>query len=276
MEIKMPENNEEELPAPRAEDCTDPCPLDLDVTQIVEIYNELNDVIKIELQDMYDCKKINGATYAQMWLQAAGGIIQSAVSGVIAFQTKETFWDRKLKEAQALVLAQDLLNKQATEDLTRRQIEGFDDNARQKLYEAQMNAWALMFSSGLLSDKPKHIEDQSAGVLYYDIKDKIDGTVSNPLGAWTRSLSATQVVGSISTASWGAVANATIYTLYVDDNNGALAGYPKTVNANGTEPVTIPTPPVDTSVRYSFRIDASDGQTSRTSTYSLLVNGPSS
>ena len=57
--------------------------------------------------------------------------------------------EKRLKAAQAdaypLQSAKDLEVKKANVDLLNRQKEGFDDNKYQKLFEAQMNAWALMF-----------------------------------------------------------------------------------------------------------------------------------
>lgn len=84
--------------------------------------------------------------------------------------------DRRLKKAQAdaypIQSAKDLEVKQANIDLLNRQKEGFDDNKYQKLFEAQMNAWALMFSSGLLTTKPEIISNDSASALYNTLKPK--------------------------------------------------------------------------------------------------------
>ena len=84
--------------------------------------------------------------------------------------------EKKLKAAQAdaypLQSAKDILVKQANVDLLNRQREGFDDNKYQKLFEAQMNAWALMFSSGLLTTKPSIISNDSASALYNTLKPK--------------------------------------------------------------------------------------------------------
>ena len=84
--------------------------------------------------------------------------------------------DKELTNAQALAYpeqqAKDLLVKQANIDLLNRQREGFDDNKHQKLFEAQMNAWALMFSSGLLETKPQIISNDSASTLYNTLKPK--------------------------------------------------------------------------------------------------------
>ena len=82
--------------------------------------------------------------------------------------------DKELINAQLLAYqeqqAKDLAVKQANIDLLNRQKEGFDDNKHQKLFEAQMNAWALMFSSGLLTDKPTIISNDSASALYNTLK----------------------------------------------------------------------------------------------------------
>ena len=78
--------------------------------------------------------------------------------------------DKDLIDAQVkgypLQAAKDLLVKQANIDLLDRQKEGFDDNKNQKLFEAQMNAWALMFSSGILETKPQIIRDDAVSSLY--------------------------------------------------------------------------------------------------------------
>ena len=82
--------------------------------------------------------------------------------------------DKDLTSAQTLAYpgqqAKDLAVKQANIDLLNRQKEGFDDNKYQKLFEAQMNAWALMFSSGLLTTKPSIISNDSASALYNTLK----------------------------------------------------------------------------------------------------------
>ena len=84
--------------------------------------------------------------------------------------------EKKLKSAQVDAYpdqaAKDLLVKQANIDLLNRQKEGFDDNKYQKLFEAQMSAWALMFSSGLLTTQPSIISNDSASSLYNTLKPK--------------------------------------------------------------------------------------------------------
>ena len=63
----------------------------------------------------------------------------------------------------------DRASKEAQTSLYKRQEKGFDDNKNQKLFEAQMNAWSLMFSSGMLTDKPSIITDKAVDTLYNKI-----------------------------------------------------------------------------------------------------------
>ena len=94
---------------------------------------------------------------------------------------KTKLYDRELdlKDAQIAKLAKDsdatdsqIAVTEANIALLNRQKEGFDDNKHQKLFEAQMNAWALMFSSGLLTTQPSIISNDSASSLYNTLKPK--------------------------------------------------------------------------------------------------------
>ena len=116
------------------------------------IMKAANENIKIQNQT----SRITGAEYAEVYL----GTMQTAISESMKFLLNK---DQIIK---------DLELKQANIDLLNRQKEGFDDNKYQKLFEAQMNAWALMFSSGLLTDKPTIISNDSASSLYNTLKPK--------------------------------------------------------------------------------------------------------
>ena len=63
----------------------------------------------------------------------------------------------------------DRASKEAQTSLYTRQEQGFDDNKNQKLFEAQMNAWSLMFSSGMLKEKPEIITSKAVDDLYNKI-----------------------------------------------------------------------------------------------------------
>lgn len=116
------------------------------------IMKAANENIKIQNQT----SRITGAEYAEVYL----GTMQTAISEAMKFLLNK---DQIIKDLEV---------KQANINLLNRQREGFDDNKYQKLFEAQMNAWALMFSSGLLTDKPTIISNDSASALYNTLKPK--------------------------------------------------------------------------------------------------------
>ena len=116
------------------------------------IMKAANENIKIQNQT----SRITGAEYAEVYL----GTMQTAISEAMKFLLNS---DQSTKDLEV---------KQAYIDLLNRQREGFDDNKYQKLFEAQMNAWALMFSSGLLETKPSIISNDSASALYNILKPK--------------------------------------------------------------------------------------------------------
>lgn len=148
------------------------------------IMKAANENIKIQNQ----ASRITGAEYAEVYL----GTMQTAISEAMKFvlQNYTLAKEIELKQAQIAKInaemdlvnaqlamfgaqqAKDLEVKQANIDLLNRQREGFDDNKYQKLFEAQMNAWALMFSSGLLTTQPSIISNDSASSLYNTLKPK--------------------------------------------------------------------------------------------------------
>ena len=148
------------------------------------IIKAANENIKIQNQT----SRITGAEYAEVYL----GTMQTAISEAMKFLLQNGTLDKEIELKQAQIAkinaerdlvnaqlailgeqqAKDLLVKQANIDLLNRQREGFDDNKYQKLFEAQMNAWALMFSSGLLTTQPSIISNDSASSLYNTLKPK--------------------------------------------------------------------------------------------------------
>ena len=74
--------------------------------------------------------------------------------------------DIAVKTAQKNKLIDDLLTAAKQRDLYTRQITGFDDNKYQKLFESQLSSWGLMFSSGMLTEKPSIITGDKVSQLY--------------------------------------------------------------------------------------------------------------
>lgn len=65
-----------------------------------------------------------------------------------------------------LTASKQRLNIEKQTELYQRQKEGFDDNKYQKLFDSQINAWGLMFSSGMLTEKPAIITSDKVSQLY--------------------------------------------------------------------------------------------------------------
>ena len=120
------------------------------------VFDVLVHIVNENLKIQFDEGRIKATDYAQAYI---GGL-----------QTCLTESMKYIMQKDNLIKDEDL--KQANIDLLNRQKEGFDDNKYQKLFEAQMNAWALMFSSGLLTTKPSIISNDSASSLYNTLKPK--------------------------------------------------------------------------------------------------------
>ena len=120
------------------------------------VFDVLVHVVNENLKIQYDAGRIKATDYAQAYI----GGLQTCITESMKYIMQK---DNLLKDENL---------KQANIDLLNRQKEGFDDNKHQKLFEAQMNAWALMFSSGLLTTKPQIISNDSASSLYNSLKPK--------------------------------------------------------------------------------------------------------
>ena len=132
------------------------------------VFDKLMNAINGNILVQYESGRIKGPEYAQVYL----GSMQTAVVEAMKFMlTKEQIAkDLDLKQAQIDKLNDDKLTSAKQRDLYQRQIEGFDDNKYQKLFESQLSSWALMFSSGLLTEKPTIISNDSASTLYNTLK----------------------------------------------------------------------------------------------------------
>ena len=76
----------------------------------------------------------------------------------------------ELKRKEVEIAMQELALKEKQAAFTERQTEGFDDNLKTKMLEIQMNTWAMMFSSGMLSCPPSIIENDEVYDLYCNMK----------------------------------------------------------------------------------------------------------
>ena len=120
------------------------------------VFDVLVRIVNENLKIQYDEGRIKATDYAQAYI----GGLQTCITESMKYIMQK---DNLIKDEAV---------KQANIDLLNRQKEGFDDNKYQKLFEAQMNAWALTFSSGLLTTQPTIISNDAASALYNTLKPK--------------------------------------------------------------------------------------------------------
>ena len=131
----------------------------------------LNENLKIQ----YDAGRIKATDYAQAYIAGLQTCITEAMKFIMQKDTAEE--DKRLKAAQAdsypAQAAADLAVKTAQVELYNKQKAGFDDNRRQKLFEATVNSWALAYSSGILDTTilPSFINNTDMTTLFTTIRD---------------------------------------------------------------------------------------------------------
>ena len=114
--------------------------------------------------------------YGTPAINSSGDIIGLSDNGKEYVSIQNIEEDTAGKEQARLKVADDMLTSSKNRDvlvtqkaLYERQIEGFDDNKHQKLFDTQMNAWGLMFSSGMLTTKPSIIDSDAVSTLYNEL-----------------------------------------------------------------------------------------------------------
>ena len=134
-------------------------------------FDTLMRTLTLHIERQFEANRIKGTDYATVYL----GAMQSALQQAVEFALKEP-----LQEAQIDLLTtqesemvangtKDRGMKDAQTALYTRQTAGFDDNKNQKLFEAQLNSWGLMYSSGTLTDVPSIISNDAVSTLYSNL-----------------------------------------------------------------------------------------------------------
>jgi len=140
-----------------------------DMDAVKTAYSDLTELVKIDLNEQFEKKRIKGSEYADVYNNIMNTALQLAM-------------DAPAKAAQIDIANQELLLKQKNTELVERQIKGFDDNINQKLTEMQMQAWSTMFASGLLEEKPSIIANDSLSSLYTGLLTSINEDKSFVVG----------------------------------------------------------------------------------------------
>ena len=120
-------------------------------------FDNLMETVNAHIKAQFDADRIKESDIADMYVGIIPAVLAQSVKLVL--------------ESPAAVKNEEVLEAQRL--LYDRQREGFDDNKYQKLFETQMNSWGLMFSSGLLTQKPSIISSDKASELYNELTSDI-------------------------------------------------------------------------------------------------------
>jgi len=121
------------------------------------VFDNLMETVNAHIKAQFDADRIKESDIANMYVGIIPAVLAQSVK--LALEAPAAAKNEEVLEAQRL--------------LYDRQREGFDDNKYQKLFETQMNSWGLMFSSGLLTQKPAIISSDKASELYNELTSSI-------------------------------------------------------------------------------------------------------
>lgn len=148
--------------------------LRLDVLANEVLKSEKDVEVSEESKRLAQAKRIR--EYGNATLDLNGNVTSLSDSGLIYQQQKQVEKQIEIGTATLTKMADDLLTAakqrlsiEKQTELYERQKQGFDDNKYQKLFDSQINAWGLMFSSGMLTEKPSIITSDKVSQLYAEL-----------------------------------------------------------------------------------------------------------
>ena len=101
------------------------------------IFDKLMDTATKHLKAQFESNRIREEDYASAYIQIYQTTLQAAL---------EVWLKKGIAEAQLELLAKQLETEDAKKALYRRQIEGFDEDYKQKILKIMMDSWAVGFS----------------------------------------------------------------------------------------------------------------------------------
>ena len=101
------------------------------------IFDKLMDTATKYLKAQFESNRIREEDYASAYIQIYQTTLQTAL---------EVWLKKGIAEAQLELLAKQLETEDAKKALYRRQIEGFDEDYKQKILKIMMDSWAVGFS----------------------------------------------------------------------------------------------------------------------------------
>jgi hypothetical protein len=156
-----------------------------DINQFNSVYDSITSKIKTDLDEQFNLGRLKGSDYANVYAQLMQTALQLAFKAPLEDEQKQSIAkdiDVKNQQIKSMINDDNLKQQQVEKDnavkdeqikLYRRQTQGFDDNLKQKMLEIQLNAWSMMFSSGLLDSKPSIITNDEVSTLYSNLKTEL-------------------------------------------------------------------------------------------------------
>ena len=117
-----------------------------DLNQVTTAYDALTAKVKSDLDEQFNLGRLKGSDYANVYSQLMSECLRLSFSAPI-------------NDTQV--------------ELYKRQTKGFDDNIKIKLFDSQMSSWGMMFSSGMLTDKPSIVTNDEVSSLYSNLKSEL-------------------------------------------------------------------------------------------------------
>ena len=156
-----------------------------DIIQVQSVYDSLTAKVKADLDEQFNLGRLKGSDYTEVYTKLMDECLQLAFKAPIEEQQITVLSkDVEVKQQEITSMqnkdtiaseqsAKDLLLKDAEIATQQRQKQGFDDNMKLKMLETQLNAWSMMFSSGLLTTSPSMITNDEASTLYTNLKNEL-------------------------------------------------------------------------------------------------------
>jgi len=138
-----------------------------DMNQVTQAYDTITSKLKTDLDQQFTSGRLKGSDYAATYAQLMATAMQ------LAFQTPKLEADTNLQKEQTITQQhqQDLTDAQ--KEVALKQAKSFDQSIKLKLFKNQMDSWAMMFSSGMLEDKPDIIKNDQVSSLYNELNNSV-------------------------------------------------------------------------------------------------------
>jgi len=193
--------------------------------QINTAYDDLTNKIKTDLDNQYQLGRLTGSDYANVYAQLMGQCLQ------LAFQTPKLSEEVVLTQKQEDSIDKDIEVKDAQKDVYIRQKQGFDDKMKLDLTKIQMDAWSVMFSSGLLTQKPLIISGDGVSLMYANIENQLN-IIPTPIINTPSGSVSTTYIGYIENYSNTLTYSITADKLTITDNGDGSFTYTTTSTAD--------------------------------------------